>query len=388
MNILYIMRYWPVYGGGETITVTLANEFVKRGHQVHVAYIYDNVCNPMPYTVDSRIKTIKLYTIEKYKKNDVRKLHSYIASKGVDVMINQWGCTRLCYEARQGTACKLITCWHLDIFQEVKQPVSFKDKILYAVLGKHLYGKMSLRKQLDNHILNYTLSDKYIFLSDSFLKEFLAIKKLKIDCEKVGAISNPLSYDYLYDMDRYDEKKKQVLFVGRIFEYHKRLSYVLKIWEKVEADSSLRDWNLTIVGDGPDMEQTRSLCNQLGLKKVSFEGFKKPNRYYEESSLFMMTSAFEGFGMTLVEAQQYAVVCLAMDSYRSLHDIIINGENGVIVRNNDIEGFFVELKKLMVDSQSRKSLAVAGLASCQKFSVCSIATLWESLFSQLKVKTQ
>lgn len=29
MNILYVMRYWPVYGGGETITVTLANEFVK-----------------------------------------------------------------------------------------------------------------------------------------------------------------------------------------------------------------------------------------------------------------------------------------------------------------------------------------------------------------------
>ena len=38
MNILYVMRYWPVYGGGETITVTLANEFVKRGHSVYVVY--------------------------------------------------------------------------------------------------------------------------------------------------------------------------------------------------------------------------------------------------------------------------------------------------------------------------------------------------------------
>ena len=37
MNILYVMRYWPVYGG-ETITVTLANEFVKRGHSVYVVY--------------------------------------------------------------------------------------------------------------------------------------------------------------------------------------------------------------------------------------------------------------------------------------------------------------------------------------------------------------
>lgn len=39
-----------------------------------------------------------------------------------------------------------------------------------------------------------------------------------------------------------------------------------------------------------------------------------------------MTSAFEGFGMTLVEAQQYGVVPIVMDSYKSLHDIIKNDE--------------------------------------------------------------
>lgn len=59
MNILYIMRFWPVYGGGETITVTLANEFVRRKHNVFVVYTYEKVCNPMPYNVSPNIKSQK-----------------------------------------------------------------------------------------------------------------------------------------------------------------------------------------------------------------------------------------------------------------------------------------------------------------------------------------
>ena len=31
MNIAFLLRLWPVYGGGETVTISLANEMVKRG---------------------------------------------------------------------------------------------------------------------------------------------------------------------------------------------------------------------------------------------------------------------------------------------------------------------------------------------------------------------
>ena len=57
MNIAYVMRYWPIYGGGETITVTLANELVKRGHNVYVIYTFDKLCTPMPYEV---LKTVDI----------------------------------------------------------------------------------------------------------------------------------------------------------------------------------------------------------------------------------------------------------------------------------------------------------------------------------------
>lgn len=383
MKILYIMRFWPVYGGGETITVTLANEFVKRGHEVHVAYSYERKCNPMPYVIDKRIKEVKLFTIEHYKKNDIHNLHNYIVENSIEIMINQWGNTKLCSEAIKNTQCKLITCWHLDVFQKVEKPKSLKEKILYTFLRHNLYVRYNKEKQLKNHDANYQYSDKYVFLSESFLKEYVNNSSLQIEKNKVSAIANPLTYNYSYDMKDYAQKKKQVLFVGRIFEYHKRLSYILKIWKALENDVDLKEWVLKIVGDGPDMQNTQLLAKKMNLCRVSFEGFKKPNEYYEESSLFMMTSAFEGFGMTLVEAQQYGVVCVAMDSYKSLHDILSNEKNGIIVENDDIEGFVEKMKTLMLDEEKREKYAIAGLESCKKFSVSTVATQWEMLFSKL-----
>lgn len=59
MNILFLLRLWPVYGGGETVTICLANEMVKRGHQVAVAYFKDSVRGQMPF-VDERRGCVKM----------------------------------------------------------------------------------------------------------------------------------------------------------------------------------------------------------------------------------------------------------------------------------------------------------------------------------------
>lgn len=381
MNILYIMRYWPVYGGGETITATLANEFVRRGHNVFIAYQYDNVVSPMPYEVDSRIKTFKTHTIEKFGKNDVMSLHNYIINNNIDVMINQWGDSRLCAKAKKGTNCRLVICWHLDVLRKYEQPVTVRKKVMLHLLGEKLYQKYTSSSQMREHDRNYKLSDKYIFLSDSFLKEYIKNTNINVNRNKVGAIPNPLTYHYFYDMNKFDTKEKEVLFVGRIYEYHKRLSYILNIWKKIERLSEFDGWHLTIVGDGPDMESTQEMAERFNLRRISFEGFKNPRPYYERASIFVMTSAFEGFGMTLVEAQQYGVVPMAMDTYGSLHDIITDGLNGVIIKDNDLDEYFIQLKKLMGNYDLRKKYAIEGLKTCSNFSSNTVVDRWEHVLS-------
>lgn len=383
MRILYIMRYWPVYGGGETITATLSNEFTKRGHNIFIAYQFDNVVTPMPYEINDEIKSLKTHTTENFTEKDVLTLHNYIVNNHIDVMINQWGDTKLCAKARKNTNCKFIVCWHLDVLRKANDKLGKKDKIIRQCLGKSLFNLYDKRRQIKNHNLNYQLSDKYVFLSNSFVNTYKKLAHHKKDDEKILAISNPLTYDFDYNFNNFTNKKKEVLFVGRIFEYHKRLSYILKIWKQIENDNQLDDWNLRIVGDGPDMSTTKELSNKLKIKRIKFEGFKNPRPYYNDASIFIMTSAFEGFGMTLVEAQQYATVPIAMDTYSSLHDIITTEINGLIVPNNDIDTYVTKLKQLMLDDKYRLSLAYNGLKSCRKFKISYITDKWEELLNDL-----
>lgn len=382
MKIAYIMRYWPVYGGGETVTVSLANELVKRGHDVHILYNTYKDCNPMPYQLDGRIVQKKMVTIENYTLNDVDEMHRYLVDNNIDVMINQWGATNLCYDAKRNTTTKLVTCWHLDVVQK-QRAASMKEKILRFFIRDKMFQKFRERKQLQNHYNNYLKSDKYVFLSKSFADCYQRLSRLHDYEKKITAISNPLTYNLSYDVQNFPRKKRQVLLVGRLFEYHKRISLALKIWKQIELDSRFDEWTFKIVGDGPDRQSSMVLAESLELKRVSFEGFKDPRPYYEESAIFVMTSAFEGFGMTLVEAQQYGVVPVVMDSYTSLHDILEHKKNGIVVDDRDVNGFVTEMKCLMLNQNFRESLALNGLESCKKFKVHFIVDSWEKLLNQL-----
>lgn len=377
------MRYWPVYGGGETITVTLSNEFVRRGHNVFIAYTYYNTIDPMPYSLADKIKSKKLFTIEGYKKTDIDQLRQYIIDNDIDIMINQWGNTTLCDLARKGTKCKFITCWHLSVLLPLGDEKNWKRRLAQPILGKKFFERRWRNYQMKNHLNNYNRSDKYVFLAKSFEEEYRQLSGIDDKANKFYAINNPLTYHYSYDMAQYESKKKEVLYVGRIYEYQKRVSYVLKIWKLIENEQQFNDWALKIVGDGPDKKASENLATELGLKRVSFEGFKDPKPYYLDSSIFMMTSAMEGFGMTLVEAQQYGVVPLAMDTYSSLHEIIENGKNGVIIQDNDLNGYAKAIEKLMTDTAYRKQIAENGLKTCKKFTVEHIADEWEHLFNEM-----
>lgn len=179
------------------------------------------------------------------------------------------------------------------------------------------------------------------------------------------------------------QKENIVLVVGRMLESPKKISLVIKVWHKLEKYEDAASWNLKIVGEGPSLDDYKQMAHELGLKRISFEGFQQPQPYYEKAKIFLMTSAFEGFGMTLIEAQQMGVVPVVMDSFLSLHDIIKDGENGFIVPNNDIDAFAENVIGLMKNEKLLAELREGGLKSCQQFSVKKIVDRWDVLFNGL-----
>lgn len=228
----------------------------------------------------------------------------------------------------------------------------------------------------------YKYGDLTILLSDSYIPIYKKYASLD-ETSKLKTIPNCIPFRYSLTNEEICSKKKTALMVGRIVEFPKRVSSILNIWQIVENDSSVKDWNLTIVGDGPDLEIIKKKASALNLQRISFTGRQNPFSFYLESSIFLMTSEFEGFPMTLVEAEQMGCVPVVFDSFSSLREVVTNNVNGCIIPNNDIEKFAETVLDLMHNSDKRMQMLNNGLISCKKFDQESICTKWKTIIEEL-----
>jgi glycosyltransferase involved in cell wall biosynthesis len=128
----------------------------------------------------------------------------------------------------------------------------------------------------------------------------------------------------------------------------------------------------------------QSIVERKRIPDVAFMGRQVPNAYYRQASIFMMTSKSESWGLTLTEAQQMGVVPIALDTYPSLHDIITDGVDGLIVAKDDLDGYAARILSLMTDAARRHRLAAHGLQSCLRFTPATVVSLWWQLISKPK----
>lgn len=390
MNILFLLRLWPVYGGSETVTRCLANELVKRGYKVSVAYFKESRKAQMPF-IDERVKAIRIdgggsdeFHCDMDKTQSIRNdLGSIVKNESIDIIVNQWWpvefistIKRTCPNVKvvrclHTTFCKLI----MDDPIPLRRVVKMLLKPIYAVRKKRNSVKMVME------FLPYV--DKYVFLSPAFQREFEVMGKYDNAAGKLDSIPNPTVYEHWADKESIAQKENVVLMVGRMLEGQKKITRILKVWHEIEKRGKNEAWRLEIVGEGPDLPWYKQVARELGLQRVSFEGYCQPLPYYQRAKIFLMTSAFEGFGMTLVESLQQGVVPVVMDSFSSLHDIVKDGYNGRIVEEGDIMGFTEAVTELMENAEKRIGMAMNGLESSRLFSVETVTDRWERLFSSM-----
>ena len=215
----------------------------------------------------------------------------------------------------------------------------------------------------------YNYSDRYMLLSQSFVSSFKRFAYLTKN-DKVQILPNPItipSSDFVFD---FLQKRKEVLYVGRIDENQKRIHRIIDTWALLEA--SFPDWKLII---------------QLKLNNVVFEGFQNPSLYYKRASILMLTSEYEGFGLVVVEAMSFGVIPVVYGSYSAVYDIISDGVDGVILPYNkkgyDTEFATEKMKELMLDADKRNNLAQAAIITSKRYSVESIVDSWNKLFAKL-----
>lgn len=385
------MRLWPEFGGGETVTRRLANEFVERGIDVHVLYFkhsiqsYDICISPFIHNVQIRDVKCDQHSFdikESPKVNDI--LCNYINVNQIDIVFNQWFPHEFITQVKVRTQAKVVKCLHTAFLHQVTELSGLKG-LIKKILNP--YFEYKYKKDAINEVEKYLpYVDKFVFLSKCFENQYLNISTHYANKPKLCSIWNPLTYSDYITAEEVKEKRNIVLIVGRLEESCKRISRAISAWAEIERtnNSILNNWILQVVGDGSDKETYISMARELKLKRISFEGYQNPKSYYKEAKIFLMTSSLEGFGMTLIESQQNGVVPIVMDSFLSLHDIIESGRNGYITPDKDVHTFAETLKGLMLDERKWKNLSLNAINDCKKFDISTIADRWIQLFYELK----
>ena len=177
-----------------------------------------------------------------------------------------------------------------------------------------------------------------------------------------------------------DLQSKRIVFVGRLVE-QKGVFDLLEIWKKVHQKHP--DWYLDIYGDGELRKKLEKIIKSLKigicLHSPVFDIFKR----YAESSMLLLTSLYEPFGLVMPEAMSCGLPVVAFDCPDGPSLFIKDGKNGFLVKNRDVSAFSDRVCCLIDSLELRKQMGIAALQSSVYFAPEHIMPQWISLFKEL-----
>lgn len=387
MNILFAAStpFHPQRGGVGRVTDTLCKELLKRGYQVFylnadwVAEERKKYKYPAPVTI-LPIKNIDdAQCVISYRR--------YLIENKIDVVINQDALYVDFYNNVGDLPIKVISVIHNNPLMNynylLNDLLTLRNSSLLERMKRivrcllYFRVKKQLREYIDKRFVNIiSSSDKILMLSPYYVE---SLKKFGISVEnKFDYVYNPNSFPLQTSLFK---KKKEIIYVGRLDNRSKKVGRLIKVWSKV--GKKYPDWNLTIVGDGPDRNQLEVLKKKYQVGNLTFEGFQSPIEYYKRASIICMTSSFEGFPMVLVEAMQFGCVPIAFDSFEAIHDVIIPEKTGELVKPFKIKDYINKLSNLIDDDTKRTTMSDAASMYVARFDVKTIADRWEYILETL-----
>lgn len=376
------------YGGLDRVTELLADYFEEQGYVVYYLSL-----NPRPGINDRR----QYYLPDKkniFTTENINYYNHFLDSKNIDVLINQEGNVNICLPRKENSRSVIfLTALHFnpayimtDHFDRkfMNMPIPNQLKNLLTCFFRIPY----IKKQAINY-LNTKLSENYqyqcshcncfVMLSNRF-REDLAyfFRKTELPAN-VCAINNPSTFGQI--QVNFSNKSKKLLYVGRLECGMKRVDRLLSYWKQISVD--FPDWSFHLVGTGPDEKKLKDMASQMSLQRIYFEGTQNPRPYYEEASVFCFSSASEGWGMVLVEAQSAGCVPIAFNSYSAISDIITDGENGCLIAPFDENLYMDTLMKLMKNDKFRYKMAKNSVQKVSQFHIGKIGRQWIDLFYKI-----
>lgn len=214
------------------------------------------------------------------------------------------------------------------------------------------------------------------------LKQFIVLsqedKAQWTELTNVNVIYNPLSF---YPDKISDCSSKKVIAAGR-YVPQKGFDLLISSW-KIVAEKH-PDWTLSIYGDGM-REELQQQINTLNLQNKCILAPTVDNiaEKYIESSVFVLSSRYEGFGMVIIEAMACGIPPVSFACPCGPKDIIKDGEDGLLVKNGNTQQLADKICYLIEHEDERKRMGLAARKNVERFRIENIGKQWEKLFEEL-----
>ncbi len=202
---------------------------------------------------------------------------------------------------------------------------------------------------------------------------------------RIPVIPNPVSWPLvnhepcIRPAACYSSERCMLLGVGRL-SVEKNFTTLIAIFARLAARHP--DWDLVILGEGPLREALQRQITSAGLAERVFLPGSVGNvgDWYARASLYAMSSHFEGFPNTLVEAMAYGLPAVSFDCDTGPRDIIRHAVDGFLVAPGNDGAMESALEKLILDNELRTDFGSRAMEARERFSLKKISSMWEELF--------
>lgn len=365
-------------GGVENVISNVAN-ILCNDYDIEIISTYKLSETPF-FDIDNKVKIT--YLTEGIKPNKEELKESIKKFKVVNIFKEIYKGFKTLYLKRKTM---------IEAIKNIDADIVISTRALHSkLLGK--YGNKNIIKiaQEHNHhnnnkkyirkVVNSVRNMDYFMPVSNELKTFYA-EKLKNTKIKVEYIPNCLDI-FPERVSSLDEKN--IISVGRLSP-EKGFDDLIDVFEIV--NSKHPDWSLNIVGGGVLFDYLKNKINQKNLEGIiNLTGFKDKNELselYLNSSIYVMTSWTESFGLVLAEAGSYGIPLLAFEDAGGPKEIIHEGKNGFLISNRDKEEMANKICMLIEDVNLRDKLGREARKLAENFKKDNISNIWLSFIRNI-----
>lgn len=378
------------FGGAERVTMDIANYLSSFDYDVYI-FTGTYYADRLPANIPIGFNVIELPEpcVSKSEKDAVCMI-DHIKKMSISILVAAVRELKYIQMIVESTHCKYVFAHHGTPFWEAQIKLdmarkrgyrSWSNRLEWYFLSypKYIWFKKHEKQFHRIYQSTYALTDRYTVLCEEYRSELVRSLGLDPQNNKIRVIPNSEKRIEHPNLN----KRKQVLFVGRLSYSDKRVDRLIDIWEKV--CNRVPEWELIIVGDGEERENLENKVSRAKLPRIRFEGATtNVQPYYDEASVLCLVSTFEGWGLCLTEAQVNAVVPVAFDCSAGVRKIVSpSGTNGLLVPPFDLDCFAETLVELLNDPQRLETMRHNVLKKSEEYAVEVVGRKWMDLFEEL-----